>query len=173
MKVNIGKYPKKGDQKINVRIDPWDTWSMDHTLAHIITPMLKQLQATKHGSPMVDDEDVPEKIRSTKAKKKKHEWDTDSNVHKRWDYVLGEMIFAFESMTTDWEDQFYSGNVDFNCVPVDAKGKKVDKKDAKFFEMKKGPKDTFKVNQKGMDKYEARMQNGIRLFAKYYRGLWD
>ena len=26
-----------------VKIDRWDTWSMDHTLAHIILPMLKQL----------------------------------------------------------------------------------------------------------------------------------
>jgi len=33
MKVSIGKYPKKGEQKISVRIDPWDTWSMDRTLA--------------------------------------------------------------------------------------------------------------------------------------------
>jgi hypothetical protein len=42
-----------------VKIDRWDTWSMDHTLAHIVLPMLRQLQATKHGSPLVDDEDVP------------------------------------------------------------------------------------------------------------------
>ena len=46
-------------QKINVRIDKHDTWSMDHTLAHIILPMLKQLKETKHGAPNVDDEDVP------------------------------------------------------------------------------------------------------------------
>ena len=38
---------------------------MDHTLANIILPMLKQLQATKHGSPMVDIEDVPEELRIT------------------------------------------------------------------------------------------------------------
>ena len=27
-----------------VKLDRWDTWSMDHTLAYIILPMLKQLQ---------------------------------------------------------------------------------------------------------------------------------
>ena len=32
---------------------------MDRTLAHIIIPMLKQLKETKHGSAMVDDEDLP------------------------------------------------------------------------------------------------------------------
>ena len=42
--------------KINyVKIDYWDTWSMDHTLSYIIVPMLKQLKATKHGAPYVDD----------------------------------------------------------------------------------------------------------------------
>lgn len=171
MKISIGKYPKKdGDQKIKVQIDPWDTWSMDHTLAHIVTPMLKQLKETKHGAPLVDDEDVPDKLKSTASKKKKkNEWDTDGNWFKRWDYVLGEMIFAFESMTTDWEQQFYSGEVDIAFVPIKSKNKKLDG----MIEMKKGPKDTFKVDDKGMKKYEERMQNGFRLFGKYYRSLWD
>lgn len=174
MKVNIGKYPKgSGEQKVNVRIDPWDTWSMDHTLAHIIAPMLKQLKETKHGSPLVDDEDVPEKLRSTKARKKKNEWDTDSNWHKRWDWVLNEMIFAFSIYNTDWESQFYSGEADLQLIPQDIKGNSVDEKDAEVYKMKRGPKDTFKVNQKGMDKFHARIQNGIRLFGKYYQGLWD
>ena len=37
-----------------VKIDEWDTWSMDSTLADIILPMLKQLRASKHGSGYVD-----------------------------------------------------------------------------------------------------------------------
>ena len=54
--------------KINyVKIDYYDTWSMDHTLADIILPMLQQLKASKHGAPYVDDQDVPEELRSTSA----------------------------------------------------------------------------------------------------------
>ena len=53
-------YYSKIDRKIKVRIDHYDTWSMDNTLAHIILPMLKQLRDTKHGSQLVDDEDVPD-----------------------------------------------------------------------------------------------------------------
>ena len=49
----------KTKRKIEVRIDKYDTWNMDNTLAHIILPMLKQLKETKHGSPLVDDEDLP------------------------------------------------------------------------------------------------------------------
>jgi hypothetical protein len=83
MKISIGKYPKKdGEQKKSIRIDPWDTWSMDHTLADIILPMLKQLRKTQHGAPCTDDEDVPEHLRSTKAKPKKNEWDVDESRAK-------------------------------------------------------------------------------------------
>ena len=56
---------ERPDRDIQVQIDPWDTWSMDHTLAHIILPMLKQLRNTKHGSPNVDNTDVPEYLCST------------------------------------------------------------------------------------------------------------
>ena len=49
----------KQQRKIKIHIDDYDTWSMDHTLALIILPMLKQLKATKHGSCFVNDEDVP------------------------------------------------------------------------------------------------------------------
>jgi len=52
----------KKKRTIKVHIDRWDTWGMDHTLAHIILPMLKQLKASKHGAPNVDDEDVPEHL---------------------------------------------------------------------------------------------------------------
>src|SRR6056300_1710880 len=34
----------KRDRKIKIRIDKYDTWAMDHTLALIALPMLKQLK---------------------------------------------------------------------------------------------------------------------------------
>ena len=92
----INYFLDKRTQKIKIRIDRWDTWSMDHTLAPIILPMLIQLKETKHGSPDVDDKDVPEHLRSTSAPPKKNDWDTDDNWHKRWDWVLDEMIHAFD-----------------------------------------------------------------------------
>ena len=47
-------FESKRKRKIKVKIDNYDTWSMDHTLAYIIVPMLKQLHETKHGAPFVD-----------------------------------------------------------------------------------------------------------------------
>ena len=159
-----------------VKIDRYDTWSMDHTLAPIILPMLKQLQKTKHGSPSVDDEDVPEGLglRSTEAGAKENEWDTDENWFKRWDWVLDEMIFAFTCKVDDsWQDEFRSGVHDYVHVPVDVHGNEVAKGTHKYWRMKDGPKNTYKCDYEGMRVVEARIQNGFRLFGKYYQSLWD
>ena len=100
MKVNLGRFPKNinGKRKISVKIEPFDTWSMDHSLAYIIHPMLLQLKKTKHSSPSVDDEDVPEELRSTSAPTKEYEYDIDAFHHGRWEWVLDEMIWAFEKI---------------------------------------------------------------------------
>ena len=165
----------KIDRKIDyVKIDRWDTWSMDHTLSYIILPMLKQLQRDKHGAPFVDDEDVPEELKSTSAPPKENEWDTDENHFKRWEYVLNEMIFAFEHKVDDsWEDAYRSGDFDTIWVPVDAKGNEVPKGEHKYYQMKDGPKHTYQCDYDGMKIVHDRMENGFRLFGKYYQGLWD
>lgn len=87
----------KRNRKIKIKIHEYDTWSMDHTLAMIIHPMLVQLQATKHGAPSVDDADVPEELRSTASTTpKENEWDSDEFYFKRWDWALDEMIWSFQ-----------------------------------------------------------------------------
>ena len=99
MKVEIGNYPDAGEnQKIEVHIDKWDTWDMDHTLAHIVLPMLKQLKETKHGSPNVDAEDVPINLRPTEEDSLQYAklGETDPTFFMRWDWVLDEMIYAFD-----------------------------------------------------------------------------
>jgi hypothetical protein len=156
-------HSKKG-RKIAIRIDKYDTWGMEHTLALIILPMLIQLKENKHGAPYVDDEYVPEELRSTSVPSKENEWDTDDNHFKRWDWVLNEMIYAFEcEANEDWENQFYSGEHDIEWI----------KRDGNMSEMTKGPKDTFKIDREAMDKAQKRCDNGRMLFAKYYNSLWD
>jgi hypothetical protein len=170
-----------------VKIDKWDTWSMDHTLAKIVLPMLKQLKETKHGSALVDEEDVPEHLRATSTpeydsqltfdfySEVRQEKDVDYEItHKRWDYVLDEMIFAFEHLVDDsWEDAYRSGEHDMAWIPIDEKGNEVPKGEHKYFRMDKGPNDTYKCDYDAIFAVEKRMSNGFRLFGKYYRGLWD
>jgi hypothetical protein len=155
MKIKIGKYPTHrwyhnflyekfgigNEPKVSVHIDDFDTWSMDHTLAYIIEPMLKQLKLTKHGAPNVDNKDVPKELRSEPAKH-----DICPTHFDKWDWVLDEMIFAFESKHTDWEEQFHSGE---------------------------RLNHTFKIDMKGRKAYQKRISNGFRLFGKYYENLWD
>jgi len=154
-----------------VKLDQWDTWSMDHTLAHIILPMLKQLRDTNHGSPMVDDEDVPEHLKAVKKPKPKrkkddvrntmqvHAIDMDdeySTLHDKWDWVIQEMIWAFEQKTIDDnENQFFDHTGCGDKSPWD--------------------KDYVspKVDWDGLKSHQARKSNGYRLFGKYYEGLWD
>ena len=154
-----------------VKIDRWDTWNMDATLSMIVLPMLKQLQASKHGAPFVDDEDVPEEIRSTSAPAKENEWDTDGNHFKRWDWVLNELIWTFEQLHPDseWESKYYSGDSDLKSVPCkwDDNGKPT------LYSLEEGPNHTFKVDHVGQAAHEERIKRGLVMFGKYYRGLWD
>ena len=144
--------------KINyVKIDRWDTWSMDYTLSFIVVPMLKQLKETKHGAPFVDDEDVPEELKSTSAPPKENDYDTDENHFKRWDWALNEMIWAFEqNLDHDSEDKF------FDHAEWDEKEKDFGKNLHKI-----------KIDQVGLKAHQDRKANGFRLFGKYYQGLWD
>jgi hypothetical protein len=163
------------DPKVDyVKIDRWDTWSMDSTLSPIILPMLKQLKETKHGAPFTDDDDVPKNLRSTTKlaqAAKKESWDTDGNHFRRWDWILDEMIWAFEQLCDENHDaKFFTGESDIIWVPnkeLDANGKPL------TYEMKRGPKDTHKFDKKGWTKHNARIANGTRLFGKYYQALWD
>jgi len=154
---------KKRTRLIDVKIDKYDTWNMDETLAHIIHPMLVQLKKDKNGAPWVDDEDVPEHLRSTAAPPKENEWDTDELFFDRWEYVLDEMIFAFDAIRGDWEEKFYSGNIDIAW----------EKQENGLSKMINGPNNTFKVDAEGRRNFHDRMQNGFRLFGKYYQNLWD
>ena len=153
-----------------VKIDYYDTWNMDSTLSPIILPMLKQLQSTKHGAPFVDDEDVPEELRSTSAPAKENEWDTDDNHFKRWDWALEQMIWSFEQLNDDDNDaQFHTGVHDRKTVACrwDENGK------ATMYEWVKGENDTSHFDSDGYTAHHKKIQVGLTLFGKYYRNLWD
>ena len=123
MKVKIGKYPShrfyhnwlynwfgySPKQRTSIKIHKWDTWSMDDALAPIILPMLVQLKETKHGAPMVDMKDVPKELRATKKQLDAYSkgGDTDPKHFERWDWILDEMIWAFEQKCRDdWMEDY-------------------------------------------------------------------
>lgn len=161
-----GWYNARQERKISVKVDSYDTWSADHTLAMIITPVLKQLKEAKMGAPYVDDKDVPKELRSTSAppltEDEKNCGATDENHFKRWDWILDEMIWTFEQHSTEWEEQYYSGESDIQF----------EKMENGLSKLVNGPAHTFEVDRKGIEKHRKRMDKGRMLFAKYYECLW-
>ena len=145
----------KKKRKTKVKIHGYDIWNLDHTLSLVILPALLKLKEDKQGVPNVSNEDVPDVLK------------TDSDdfdlLQKKWDYVLNEIIFAFQSQTEDWESQFCSGEIDITWEETDNKD---------FFQMVKGPKDTYEIDFEASKKYQERISNGFVLFGKYYESLW-
>jgi len=125
-------------RKVEVRIDPYDTWSMDHTLALIVHPMLVQLKQMNHGYFSSDAEDAP-------SIGKGDETDyggNDTLAFDRYNWIMDEMILTFAQLIyTDSEFQFYDEKTGWNLEESKA--------------------------------YQDRIKNGLRLFGKYYRALWD
>ena len=141
-------YTKRCERRVTVRIDKFDTWGMYSDLAVIILPMLKDLQNIKQGAPYIDDEDVPEHLRSTSAPPKENEWDIDEYFFDRWDYVLEEMVWAFEQIIDDDDVEF---EAHYHILPDGSKGE---------------------WQEDEAKEHNARMQNGTILFGKYFRNLW-
>lgn len=142
----------KRKRVVKIHIDDYDVWNMDFTLAMIIVPMLRKLKENKHGSPYIDDDDVPEELKSTSVPALSEQQidcgEVDDNHSKRWEWVLDEMIWTFEQHSNeDWDDQYYKKVGDnFTDYEIDNVGK-----------------------QAHLD----RMEKGRMLFAKYYTCLWD
>jgi hypothetical protein len=177
----------KKSRTVEVCIDKYDTWNMDRTLAIIVLPMLKQLQEKKHGSQIVDVEDVPEYLRCTTTEDydsqltfefyQEHEVkEGEADIHARWDWVLSEMIWAFEQHQpdVDWESQYYTGESDWRWKKVEGTyPNPVTGKEEGLTQMVEGPNHTQNIDSDGMRKHQERISNGFRLFGKYYQGLWD
>ena len=162
MKVFIGDYPNGDEErKVEIEVHPYDSWDAGHTIAMIAVPLLKQLKEQKKGAPLVDDEDVPEELRSTSAPAKENEYDTDANHFLRWDYALDCMIWSFEHHANydQEEDKFFHWD---ETAPAE-KGSAMD-----ILGLGK-----CEIDKEGLDAYHARKQKGFVLFGKYLRNLWS
>jgi hypothetical protein len=143
---------------------------MSETLGYIVRPMLKQLRDKKHGAPQVELEDVPEHLRPNESDVERYNTDgtTDDLFFKRWDWVIDEMIFAFESLdggaNENWEEQFTTGEYDYRFKKIDENGTS---------QMVHGPNHTAETDWDARRAYAERVANGFRLFGKYYQSLWD
>lgn len=156
----------KRKRHIYVKIDRYDAWSADHTLSLIALPLLEKLRETKHGSPLVDDSDVPEGmgLRSTEAPPTENAWDTDANFHDRWAWVLDEIIWAHrqEALGDPDQEACWQHDVPDANWPFPSKRTGIEKLLGHIT-----------CDDVALAAFTARKQNGFRLFGKYYQSLWD
>lgn len=140
-------------RSVKVTLHPHDTIEGGKTLAYVILPVLKKYRETAlgHEPPFVDDSDVPVEV---------------TGAEEMWAWVLDEMIWAFEQCTIEWEDQYSSGNWDMHSVPVDPNNPNG------LTKIMRGPNHTHKIDEIGIAKHVKRMENGFRLFGRYYLSLW-
>jgi hypothetical protein len=153
-------------RRTRVTIHEYDTWNMAETLADIILPMLEQHKQNNHGSPRVDDEDVPVYLRRAAAPPvDESSGDTDELWHFRWQWVLDEIIWAFSQITDpNNEDQFWSREwheaFEYPDIEVSIN-----------YIRSKPESDMF--DREGYEAHHARINRGTTLFGKYYRSLWE
>lgn len=179
MKVNLGKFPKGNSQrKINVQIDKFDTWSLDHTLAQIIYPALIQLKHTKHGVPsqLVDDvggEDYSEQ-QSFDFYVESHKEAFDKAC-ERWDVILDKMIWSFEQLLKDnYDDLYHHGTPEYDWVESDKTyPNPITGKVEPTYQMVDKNPDEHWYDAEGHKLHEERIQEGLELFGKYFQNLWD
>jgi hypothetical protein len=150
----------KKKRKLKIHIDKYDVWGMDHTLALIILPMLQKLKTQKQGFGFIDDKDVPKDLRSTARggrKGLKHASDWDNYAEARYSWFLDELIWTFTQLADeeDGEAQFYDHSESLGITDINESIRKL------------------KVDRTGLEEHHKRINNGLRLFGKYFRTLWD
>lgn len=171
----INKLWTKFRTKKYIKVDYDDIWDASTTISMLIVPILKKLKEHKHGSPFVHVDDVPDHLRPTEEPNDKNGW-TDNTVHERWEWVLDEIIWTFEQDLIDWEVQYLHNRDQLEMEFVPTGDPKYDEKgmsSIKFNYQKDHSKPAYFRDREGIEKHQERIENGRRLFAKYYGGLWD
>lgn len=176
MKVSILHRRTKGN-KTEVVIERHDTWSLDHTLAMIILPALLQLKATKQGVPgqiVTVTGGSGELQDSFDFYKESYDDAWEKNI-KLWDEILDKIIWSFQQLALeDYDDLYHHGQAKYDFEECDKQCyNPITKKMEKTYKMvDKNPNEHW-YDHVGHQLHEERIQEGLELFGKYYRALWD
>lgn len=156
-----------------IKIDKWDTWGMDSTLAPIIVPMLKQLKETKHGVPCefahVGGENWDSQL--------SFDWyaeDTnklfEEHAERRWNEVMDKMIWSFEQIILKEESGAYFEDY-WEPMTKEEIEEKMRDPSSVYHSLKFEP--AYKINDLKYEVYHTRLREGLELFGKHYQSLWD
>lgn len=136
-------------RKVWVQIDYFDVWDGDHTLALIILPFMKKLKEEKDcGFSHVDTRDAPAHL---KKYNKHDEQDKERVLQARYEWVIDEIIWAFEQINNNYAQDHFFQVIKESDNPLEVE---------------------YKVDKEGYRQHLARIDNGTRLFGKYYQTFW-
>lgn len=160
----LEKINNKRTRKIKIRLDPWDVWNADESIALILVPILKKFRESRIGSPQISSEDIPEYLIEEK----------ESHEHKmkQWEWVLGEMIWAFEQSIESGHEPtesfyYFEGDPVLEIQSRDEAGFPTVYKNTGTFHK------SFYEDKEGLRIYNKRREKGRELFSKYFDALWD
>ena len=107
MHISIGRYGKDGDpeeweRKVKVKINGFDTWNLDMTLAMVIHPALVKFRENLNSYPsdFAETSDFPEGEYPSTCR---------GGGIRAWEIILDHIIWAFnEIIQDDYTNKFYN-----------------------------------------------------------------
>ena len=141
---------KKWKKNHGVYVEPKELWNLDYTIAEFVLPRLKMFKKKYIGDPGCDGMDTREK----------------------WDVALDKMILAFEYLL---DDNWWIGNPQYDYS--DGLHFGYDKDDKTGWHKVVISEDNWvkEVSRKRDEEEQRRKQvidEGLQLFAKWFRHLW-
>lgn len=142
---------KKWLKQHNKYVNPKECWDLNYTIAEFILPRLRKFKEDTVGYPGYGDVDTFEK----------------------WQNVLGKMELAFEYMITNDNWWFKDPRYDYT---EGLHMKCISSKDSVLGKITIEEEDWVAKIRENHQKEEYRrkqvMEEGLQLFAKYYKNLW-
>jgi len=176
MKANFRNFNSgPNERKVEVTVDRWDTYSMDHTAALLILPLLLQLKKSKHGVPsgLVDriGGDMDNNLCFDFIQEDENE--VFDKLCDQWDEILNKMIWSFQQIVDDsYDSKYHHGHMKLGWKPIEITNPTTGNVEKAYEMVDENPGEHW-YDHIGRNLHEDRIQEGLELFGKYYRNLWD
>jgi len=138
-----------------------DAWSLDDYLDSFMPDALRRLKETKHGIPMDMFDGLPDKDGDGRSY---HSPETMAIAEARWDAIIDKMIAAFEA-SRRISDSMYEPEL--GPYPLDRPA------DVSLPEWKAKHDSFMDASAKLVERDLKIFDEGMALFGKHYRSLWD
>ena len=148
-----------------------DVWDISEWFIDIVTPMLRQLRNTHHGSPAYLGKNYVDENGNMVNPECHEEWD---KILDRMIFLLGEMKEETRTVSNPYEDEYDKVLEEFQ-----EKYRQKENEDRKFHSMREIPEykavqDKYIEKEKELEQYSDQCKDEFfELFSKHFWDLWD